>query len=77
MLGSLDEPQPRKAVLYIQMQLCELTMRQWLQTRNRESSLEANRPYLVQAMPPPGAAPLGLFTTMCPAQTFPVALFTP
>ena len=32
------------------MQLCELTMRQWLQSEKRDPSLEANRPYLVQVL---------------------------
>mmetsp|Transcript_54021 Transcript_54021/g.160177 ORF Transcript_54021/g.160177 Transcript_54021/m.160177 type:complete len:420 (+) Transcript_54021:1513-2772(+) len=32
------------------MQLCELTMRQWLQADGRDGSLEANRPYLVQVL---------------------------
>ena len=48
-VGSL-EGHPQKAVLYIQMQLCELTMRQWLQSEGRDASLEANRPYLVQVL---------------------------
>lgn len=52
--SSADEPQ--RAVLYIQMQLCELTLKQWLATSPRDSTLDANRPYFTQVLPNEGAA---------------------
>lgn len=39
-----------RAVLYIQMQLAELTLRVWLQAERRGASLEVNRPYFVQML---------------------------
>ena len=39
------------AVLYIQMLLCELTLRDWLRTEERrDTSLEANKPYFLQLL---------------------------
>lgn len=39
-----------RQVLYIQMQLCERTMRQWLQEKGRDTSLSANRPVFLQLL---------------------------
>lgn len=39
-----------RQVLYIQMQLCERTMRQWLQEEGRDTSLAANRPVFLQLL---------------------------
>jgi len=39
-----------RTVLYIQMQLCDLTMREWLQCPGRDESLDMNRPYMVQVL---------------------------
>jgi serine/threonine protein kinase len=39
-----------RQVLYIQMQLCERTMRQWLNERGRDTSLSANRPVFLQLL---------------------------
>lgn len=39
-----------QSVLHIQMQLAEFTLRTWLQSVGRSTSLEANRPYFVQIL---------------------------
>ena len=38
------------AVLYIQMQLCELTLRDYLLEPTRDASLEGNKPYFLQLL---------------------------
>ena len=37
-------------MLYIQMQLCELTLRDYLRTEGRDTSLEASKPYFLQLL---------------------------
>ena len=41
---------PARAVLYIQMQLCENTLREWMQTPGRDGSIGVNRGYFVQVL---------------------------
>ena len=46
----VDDPTSPRSVLHIQMQLCEITFREWLKEAGRPTSLEANRPYFVQLL---------------------------
>ena len=39
-----------RAVLHIQMQLCELTLRDYLLEEGRDASLEANKPFFLQLL---------------------------
>ena len=48
--GGLSDGPYRPAVLYIQMQLCELTLRDHLKEEGRPASLEANKPYFLQLL---------------------------
>jgi serine/threonine protein kinase/mRNA-degrading endonuclease toxin of MazEF toxin-antitoxin module len=47
---SLCDDESQRAVLHIQMQLCELTLRDYLQESDRVASLEANKPYFLQLL---------------------------
>ena len=53
-MGFEDELSPdgacKAAVLYIQMQLCELTLRDYLLEPGRDASLDGNKPYFLQLL---------------------------